>query len=130
MKTIIISILSFTMTHLVTAQSIFDQWKELNDFHDIMSVTFHPAEEGNLEPVKSKSGDLVEKSERLSKSAIPSEFKSEKIIKAVKQLEKDSKTLDKMVKKGNVTDEELKKAIYDLHDVFHEIVGLCRGDDH
>ena len=33
-----------------------------------MSITFHPAEEGNLAPIKSKIGEMQEKSHQLFKN--------------------------------------------------------------
>jgi len=112
----------------VSAQSIFDKWSELKTFHGVMSQTFHPSEEGNLEPIKSRSGEMAEKANLLAKSSIPMEFKTEKIQKAVKKLQKDSKALDKLVKNKKSTDEQIKKDLASLHDVFHEIVGLCKSE--
>jgi hypothetical protein len=43
-------------------------------------------------------------------------------------LVKGSKELDKMVKK-NASDADLTKKLTALHDVFHNIVGLCK-DEH
>lgn len=114
----------------VSAQSIFDKWNELKTFHGVMSQTFHPAEEGNLKPIKTRSGEMAEKANVLANSVIPAEFKTEKIQKAVKKLQKDSKALDKLVKNKKSTDEEIKKALASLHDVFHEIVGLCKNEHH
>ncbi len=133
MKTTLIflfSALCFVGANQATSQSIFDQWPQLNDYHSVMSSTFHPAEEDDLEPLKTKSGELSEKAAALAKADIPEQFLSDDIKDAVKQLAKDSKSLDKMVNKGKSTDVELKAAIYDLHDVFHKIVGLCRHEDH
>ncbi|MCU0351449.1 MAG: hypothetical protein MUF43_11600 [Flavobacterium sp.] len=114
----------------LSAQSIFDKWAELKSFHGVMSQTFHPSEEGNLAPIKTQSGEMAKKAKILAKSVIPTEFKTEKIQKAVKKLQKDSKTLDKMVKNKKSTEEQIKKALVSLHDVFHEIVGLCKNEQH
>jgi seryl-tRNA synthetase len=114
----------------VSAQSIFDKWAELKTFHGVMSETFHPSEEGKLEPIKTRSGEMAEKANLLAKSTVPAEFKTEKIQAAVKKLQKDSKALDKLVKNKKSTDEQIKKALASLHDVFHEIVGLCKNEKH
>ena len=110
--------------------SIFDQWAALKTFHGVMSQTFHPAEEGKLEPIKTRSGEMVEKANALSKSAIPAEFNTPKILDAVKRLQLGSKDLDKLVKDKKTTDADITKSITALHDVFHEIVGLCRDENH
>jgi hypothetical protein len=33
------------MTNAASAQSTFDKWPAIKEFHDVMSETFHPAEE-------------------------------------------------------------------------------------
>jgi hypothetical protein len=40
---------------MASAQSTFDKWPAIKEFHDVMSETFHPAEEGNLAPIKLRS---------------------------------------------------------------------------
>lgn len=45
----------------LTTSSVYSQeakWQQMEDFHAVMSVTFHPAEDDNLQPLKEKSGDL------------------------------------------------------------------------
>ncbi len=107
----------------------FDDWQALKDFRKVMSQTFHPSEEGNLEPIKKRSGEMVEKANLLAKSIIPAEFNSKEVVAAVKKLETDSKRLDKLVK-SKKSDKELTEALSKLHDVFHEIIGLCSNEDH
>lgn len=107
-------------------QSIFDKWPALDSYHEVMAATFHPSEEGNLAPLKARSGDLKIKADMLAASEVPAEFNSVMIISAVKQLKKDSKKLDKIVQKGKMSDAELVQSMSDLHDVFHNIVGLCQ----
>ncbi len=107
----------------------FDDWPALKDYHKVMSQTFHPAEEGNLTPIKERSGEMVQKAELLAKSTIPAEFNSKEVIAAVNKLETDSKKLDQLVKTKK-SDQELMEALSKLHDVFHEIIGLCTNDEH
>ncbi len=103
-------------------------WAELKAYHSVMSATFHPAEEGKLEPIKSRSGELVEKAVALQKSTPPADFDKKEIKKKVNSLVKGSKNLDKMVKK-NAADADITKDFTALHDVFHDIIGLC-NDEH
>lgn len=121
---------AFITIQQISAQSIFDKWAELKTFHGVMSQTFHSLEEGNLKPIKTRSGEMAQKAKILAKSAIPIEFKTAKIQAAVKKLQKDSKTLDKLVKNKKSTDEQITKALDALHDVFHEIVSLCKHENH
>ena len=50
------------------------EWKELSAFHGVMSQTFHPAEEGDLKPIRERSGELVEKAKAWKASAIPADY--------------------------------------------------------
>lgn len=108
----------------------FDDWQALKDFHKVMSQTFHPSEEGNLKPIKERSSELAQKAGLLSKSAIPAAFSSKEVIQATKDLAEESNRLDKIVK-AKKSDKEITKALSDLHDTFHKIVGLCTNEgDH
>ena len=107
----------------------FASWPQIKAFHTVMSQTFHPSEEGNLEPIKKRSGEMVEKATALASAAIPKEFNNKDVAAAVKKLEADSKALDKLIKaKGS--DDDIKKALIALHDTFHTIVEKCSPGDH
>lgn len=122
---------AFSLLGLATqGQSIWDKWKEIKEFHTVMSQTFHPSEEGNLEPIKKRSSEMAEKANILAKSAIPKEYATPKIKEAVKKLEGGSQKLDKLIKSGKASDEQIKKDLSALHDVFHEIIGLCKNEQH
>ncbi len=100
-------------------------WKEMHDFHEVMSVTFHSAEEKNFAPLKEKSGLLVERAKAWQKSAVPAGYKPEVSAEILKRLVKQSKAVNKMVKKGK-SDEMLFTEINKAHDIFHEIMEKCR----
>ncbi|WP_188049782.1 hypothetical protein [Flavobacterium sp. GP15] len=108
----------------VSAQSTFDKWPAIKEFHEVMSATFHPAEEGNLAPIKSRSEEMMNQAAQLLKSAIPVEFRTDKILAAAQKLQLKSKGLHRLVQ-SQATDDEILKSITDLHNTFHEIVGLC-----
>ena len=110
------------------AKTIFDEWQTLKDFHKVMSQTFHPSEDGNLKPIKERSGEMAEKAILLQKSTIPAAFNNKEVVKAVQKLASDSKKLDKMVK-SKKSDAAITIALAKLHDTFHDIVGLCSGDE-
>jgi hypothetical protein len=113
---------------LATAQTKPSDWKELKAFHGVMSETFHPAEEGKLDPIKQRASEMVEKAKAWQKSVAPAEFNKPEIKANLDKLVKGAKELEKMVKKG-AADADLTKKLSDLHDVFHAIVGLCK-DEH
>ena len=99
MKTLKIATLSIcfmliaAMTTKASAQSKFDAWPQLKEFHKVMSQTFHPVEEGNYEPIKTRIGEMVEKANALVSNPIPAEFNNKKVKKACSKLAKDSKKL-------------------------------------
>ena len=113
-----------TIANSVSAQSTFEKWPALKAFHELMSETFHPAEEGNLAPIKERSEEMMMKAAILLKSVIPEEFRTNSILASAERLQLKSKALHKLVT-SNGPDTEILKSITDLHDTFHEIVGLC-----
>lgn len=125
---IIIALATISFSVPAYAQSKFDKWPELKSFHHVMSNTFHPMEEGNLKPIRERSGEMAEKAKVLASSKIPDEFNNKDVQKAVADLERDSKKLDEMIK-NNATDDEIKKSLSALHDTFHVIVEKCVKDD-
>jgi len=102
-----------------------DTWTALKDFHKVMSQTFHPAEEGNLQPIRTRSGEMVEKAKALQAGKIPASFNTDPIKKAIADLVAGADALDKLVQKKNSSDKEVTESITKLHDVFHLIQGLC-----
>ncbi|MEM0575805.1 hypothetical protein [Flavobacterium polysaccharolyticum] len=119
----------FLVVSNLSAQTTFEKWPAIKTFHGVMSQTFHPAEEGDLNPIKTRSEEMVQKADALSKEAIPAEFKTPAILASIKKLQAGAKDLDKLVKsKGS--DEATLKSLTALHDVFHEIVGLCSEEKH
>jgi len=108
----------------ISAQSIFEKWPEMNVFHEVISETFHPTEENNLEPLKTRSEELMKKAENLLNSNIPEEYRTKAILSALEILQIKSETLHKLVL-SKASDTELKQSIIGVHDAFHEIVGLC-----
>lgn len=105
-------------------KSVFDTWPELKAFHGVMSQTFHPSEEGNLEPIRTRIDEFKTRAEALADSKIPDNLNNEKVKTAVADLKSGAAALKKQID-ARANDETVKKAIADLHDVFHKIVGLC-----
>lgn len=115
-----------TGTSATAAQSS-DKWAELEAYHDVMSQTFHPAEEGKLEPIRKRSGELAEKAKQWLDSKPPKVYESADIKALLVKLNAESKALaDAVARKAS--DEQLKKDLTGLHDRFHEIIGACRDE--
>lgn len=107
-------------------EKAFDDLKE--DYHSVMAATFHPAEEGNLEPVKAQHTALATKADTWNKANLPESLKEKGLDKSLELLAKESKAISELIEKG-ATDEDIKTAIFALHDRFHEIQGKCE-DEH
>lgn len=97
------------------------KWNEMEEFHKVMSTTFHPAEDGNLEPIKTRSGEMLEKAIAWKNSTPPEGYDKKAMMPLLKDLVKGAKKLHKMVKK-NATDKAITDKLSSLHDVFHDIM--------
>lgn len=105
------------------------EWKEMKDFHTIMSSTFHPAEENKLQPLKENASSLTTKAKAWETSAVPAGFNAGVTKPILKKLVKQCKEIEKSVQK-NKSDAELKTMITAAHDTFHEIMEKCREEKH
>lgn len=106
------------------------KWTEMETFHEVMSKTFHPAEEGKLEPIRSRSAEMVEKAIAWKNSSAPEGYDQNAVKKTLKKLVKGAKEVNKLVLK-NAADSEIKEELTELHDVFHEIMEKCvKGEHH
>jgi hypothetical protein len=114
--------LSILLLSAANAQT--KKWKEMDAFHTVMGETFHPSEEGKLEPVRKRSGELVEKAVAWFKSEAPDGFNKSAIKSTLKKLVKEAKALDKRVR-ANAPDEVIKEKLGSLHHLFHTIEENC-----
>ncbi len=114
MKMKSLAIVLFVMAiNTMSAQSTFDKWPTIKEFHGVMSQTFHPSEEGNLEPLKTRSEEMATKAAAILKSDIPAEFKTPAILASAEKLQLKSKALHKMVV-AKASDAELTKSLAEL----------------
>lgn len=104
-------------------------WKEMDEFHTVMATTFHPAEDGDLQPIRTRSQEMVNKATAWKNSEIPVGYDKTAAAASLKKLVNGAKELDKLVR-ANATDKVLVAKLTALHDVFHEIMEKCRKDDH
>lgn len=123
-KTLFIMILFSWLVLPVFAQEA--KWKAMEDFHAVMSITFHPAEEDNLEPVKKNAAEMLSKAKAWQKADVPAGYNATATQPVLKQLVKQCKLINASVKKNNKTDGDLKIMITRAHDIFHEIKEKCR----
>jgi superoxide dismutase len=102
-----------------------ETWKELAAFHVVMSQTYHPSEEGNLQPIRERSEEFLERARDLQKGKVPALLDSPEIHKSINGLVTGGAELNQMVT-NRADDQALTKKLDELHDVFHTIQGLCR----
>lgn len=127
--TLIVScLLLFGFLNTLQAQTK-EKWKELENFHEVMSETFHPSEEGNLVPIKNRSLEMLQKAIIWRKSTPPAGYDKKAVKKHLKNLVKGSKSLHKLImQKG--TNQQITESLSKLHDVFHEVAEKCESKEH
>lgn len=101
------------------------EWKEMHDFHAVMGSTFHPAEEGNLKPIRARSQEMVDKAVAWEKSGAPEGYNKTAVKNTLTKLVDGAKEINQLVK-DNAEDKVLVEKLTALHDVFHEIMEKCR----
>ena len=113
----------------IAAQAQKAEWKEMKDFHAVMSATFHPAEENNLQPLKEKAAELEAKAKLWQQSAVPAGFNALVTKPILKKLLQQCKLIKKSVN-NKKPDTVLKEEITAAHETFHEIMEKCREESH
>ena len=101
-----------------------ENWPEMNAFHKVLAQTFHAAEKGDFKPLRNLSGALYAKAILLQDSDVPKPLLKPEVSLALVRLEKKCASLNKLVGK-NAREKSLMKMMNGVHDIFHEVQGLC-----
>jgi len=109
-------------------QGKFANWPEMQSFHNTLAQTFHPAEEGDMKPIRSRSLELFANCKLLNASPIPEEHDNEKMRKTLKRMEKETDKLNALVVLQE-QDATIMKQLNMVHNTFHEVVGMCKKED-
>ena len=118
MNKLAILLLLLLLTFPVNADNE-EMWLQLkDDFHMLIAETFHPAEEGDLAPLKEKSKELYTSAKKWHLAKVPPKFTDDRLNELLKEMHEESKNIHDNLQSLN--DEELMKKIYHLHDLFHE----------
>lgn len=96
-------------------------WAEMESFHEVMSETFHPAEDGKLEPIRTRANELAEKAKLWLDSKPPKSDNTKEIKALLTKLSTEAKALADSIA-NNATDEQVKKDLTALHNRYHEII--------
>ena len=102
-------------------------WAEMKAFHQVMSASFHPAEEHNYAPLKQNADSLFAVAKRWEASPLPANLKPKETKEALAKLVKQCDVI-KMAVAKNVSDEKLMSLITEAHDTFHTIAGECKKE--
>jgi hypothetical protein len=101
------------------------EWQaKMDAYHDVMSDVFHSAEEDNLMPLKDRADELADRASEWAALEIPETESQEMLRSKMAELRTGSEEISLKVAE-EFSDQDLKDAIFALHDVYHDIVGLC-----
>jgi hypothetical protein len=126
MKKISLLFFAFMMTCISFAQTKTAVWPEMGTFHELMSSTFHPAEEGNFAPLKEKAADLYRASKLWYSVDVPAEYNFKITKKTLEQLMIKCNDIWAEVASKTSSDVKLKTMITEAHDIFHKLSGECK----
>lgn len=122
MKKILFILLTFIFTTSLFAQKEEAiSWKELKDFHDMVSPIYHNAEKGKFSTVRDSSNLLLKRAQTLNKANLPEGLNKETFKPLTKKLVAETKEVNAAVK-ANKTEAELKPLLHNVHEAFHEIL--------
>src|SRR5574343_801136 len=116
----IIAAVAFLAVQTISAQSVTSKWTQLHEYHELLSKTFHPAENGNFTAIKNSHDYLVQKAEALDVATMPTDLKTPVVVENVAVLKKLTKKLSELIT-NKAPDVEILRTFQNVHDVFHKI---------
>lgn len=112
-----------------------NNWEEMDEYHMIMAETFHPYKDSaNLEPVKSRAGELSAAAEKWANADLPEKVDNDEMKNKLEQLKNESAALVQVVASEDET--VIGDQLTRVHDIFHTIQedwyggGESHGHDH
>ncbi|MFY7758375.1 MULTISPECIES: hypothetical protein [Flavobacterium] len=120
----IIAAVAFLAVQTISAQSVTSKWTQLHEYHELLSKTFHPAENGNFTAIKNSHDYLVQKAEALDVATMPADLKTPVVVENVAVLKKLTKKLSELIT-NKAPDVEILRTFQNVHDVFHKIEKEC-----
>ena len=127
-KLMLFVVLSIIVTFSSIAQSKFDNWPEMKNFHTTLSQTFHPAEDGDMKPIRTRSHEMLTSIKLVNASHLPKQYDTDEMKKNLKKLEKETDKLNATVVRQEQSTTIMKQFTV-VHDIFHEVAGMCKGDE-
>lgn len=121
---LLIAIVFFMAIHTISAQSVTEKWKQLGNFHELLSKTFKPSEDGDFTQIKLFSQDLVTKVVALDINSTPQDLKSTNLEDLLIKLKKQTNLVNELVK-AKAPNVEIMRAFENVHDIYNRVVYLC-----
>jgi hypothetical protein len=105
------------------------EWKEMDEFHMVMAETFHPYKDSaNLEPAKSRAGELVASAEKWAGSSLPEKVNNDEMKGKLEELKNETSALVQTISAGD--DASIGSQLTKVHDLFHSIQEDWYGGGH
>ncbi len=120
----ILAVIAFFAFSSIFAQSATDKWPQLNNFKELLTKTFQPAEQGNLNPVKTSAEQLVIEADNIINQALLKNLKNPRFNEASALLKRKTKVLFELISK-KAPDAEIMRTFQDVHDVFQNLSIYC-----
>lgn len=114
----------FMAINTISAQSVTEKWKQLGAFHELLSKTFKPSEDGDFAPIKLFSQDLVTKVVALDINTMPQDLKSARLEDLLVILKKQTNVLNELVK-VKAPNAEIMRTFENVHDIYNRVVYVC-----
>ncbi len=120
----LMAIALFMTINTILAQSVTENWKQLGSFHELMSNSFKPSEEGDFKPIKLNSQELVTKVDALDITTIPQEIRSPRLESVLTVLKNHTKSLNELIK-SKAPDAEIMREFENVHDIYNRVIYEC-----
>ncbi len=125
MKKVVILMCALFCSLASFSQPKFENWPEMRTFRNILSETFHPAEEGDMTPIKTRSHELFANAKLVNVSPIPEANDNEEMRTYLKRLQKETDKLNAIIVRQEQSS-TIMKQFAQVHDTFHEIAGMYK----
>ncbi|MFN4285211.1 MAG: hypothetical protein ACK4E8_04515 [Lacibacter sp.] len=113
---------------LATAQEK-TAWPAMQEFHAVMSKTYHAAEKNDFAPLKAHANHLLMAAKAWQQSPVPKGYDAGVTAPLLKKLVQQCTVVQKAVQ-DKKPDAVLLKEITRAHDIFHEITERCTEEAH
>jgi len=126
---LIVSFLLITIVSFAQKNEVKDKeskWPELTAFHELMAATFHPAEKGDLVPLKEKAPQLYRAVKMWHASVIPDSYNKKETAETLQLLLVKCNDIWAETVSENSSDKKLLAMIGEAHELFHNIVAVCK----